>query len=414
MIPRADVVRLREQLSAALAEDPHNTELLLARLDSITKESGVGAHAALLLILTRRTFEESDAARHWQAILEHRRAMSEALGRSVGIRVSVLDYFLNVNLRLVQPNLIELDMNEGLSLHAIDPLTGLATDRAFRSAVQAETRRARRYLQKASVVLFDVDALASLNAAVGELVADRLLKEIAILLRNKIRDIDLAARPAEDELALILPETDRNGALLVAERFRSEVESHFSHREAAGRPVRLTVSGGVASYPEDATTAEGLLERAAQALYQAKAAGKNTVQVYRPERRRFLRVDLDPGCFEVEVLSPRAMDSGRARNLGKSGILFVGSEALQVGEEIEIRLVADCKDESMRSPRIRGRVVRLEELPEAPLASDAEQGERVVDRFEIGMAFDLDWTDEEASLIEFFESVERRRAGSPR
>ncbi len=416
MITRAEAERLREQLLVVLAEDAHNTEVVLARLESITKESGIGGHAALLLILTHLAFDEEEARRHWEAILAHRRKMSEALRRDVGVRVSVLDYFLNVNRRLVQPTLIDLKMYEGGDRPSpVDPLTGLATDRTFRAAVQSETRRARRYGQNVSLVLFDLDGFAEVNAAVGELVADRLLRETAILLHNKVRDIDVLARPGEDELALVLPETDRNGALLVAERFRREVESHFSYREAAGKGVPFTVSAGVACYPEDASTSEALLERAAQALYQAKASGKNTVHVYHPERRRFLRVDLVAGRFEVEVLTPRYTSAGPARNLSRNGIVFAGSEPLQVGEEIEIRLIATAGETGSRWPRIRGRVVRLEGLPEPAFSSaaDAAAGRQVVDRFEIGMAFDLDWTHGEEELVEFFEKAQSGPAGTP-
>lgn len=412
MITRAEAERLREQLLAVLAEDVRNTELLLSRLDSIMKETGIGAHAALLLILTHLAFEDGEARRHWEAVLEHRQRISEALRRDVGVRVAVLDYFLNVNRRLVRPTLIELEMYE--APYPVDPLTGLASDRMFRAAVQNETRRAKRYRQRVSVALFDLDDFSGVNEAVGELVADRLLKEAAIVLHNKVRDIDVVARPGEDELAVVLPETDRNGALLAAERFRREVESHFSYREAAGRRVHLTVSGGVASYPEDAGTPETLLEHAARALYQAKASGKNTIHVYHAERRRFLRVDLWAGHFEVEVLSPRKMSAGHARNLSPNGIVFTSFEALNVGEEIEIRVVSATGDAVSRSPRLRGRVVRLEELPDVSPqpAGAATPQDPLPDRFEIGMALDLDSGQGEQNLMEFLEKARTGGVGS--
>jgi hypothetical protein len=232
-------------------------------------------------------------------------------------------------------------------------------------------------------------------------VADRLLRELAIVLHNLIRDIDLMARPGEDELAVLLPETGRTGALLVAERFRREAQAFFARREPGDVPLSLTVSGGIACYPADATTPEMLLERAAQALYKAKAAGKNTIQLHDPERRRFLRFDLEPGRFEVEVLAPPDHRPGRARNLSRNGILFASPEILLVGETIEIRLV-DGAPGGARPLRIRGQVVRLEELP---LERPEDRG---ADRYEIGMAFDLDWSEGSDDLLEFLE-----RAQSP-
>ncbi len=411
MITRAEAEKLRDELLAVLAEDARNTEVLLSRLDSITRESGIGAHAALLLILTHLTLEDIEARRHWEAILLHRKRMSEALGRNVGIRVSVLDYFLNVNRRLVQPILVDLEIHErGGHPFPSDSLTGLTSERGFRVAVQSETRRARRYGQKVSLVLFDLDGFADVNRSVGDLVADRCLREAAILLHNRVRDIDIVARPGEDELGIVLPETDRNGAFLVAERFRRELEAHFFRREPIAKHGSLTVSGGVACYPQDAKTAEELLERAAQALYHAKASGKNAVHAYHPERRRFLRVDLEAGRFEVEVLAPREMGAGRARNLSCSGIVFASPERLDVGEELEIRLVSTPEGTSSRSGRLRGRVVRLEEIPASP-AGRLEPGverDQATDGFEIGMAFDLDFTRGEEDLVEFFDTVRRK------
>lgn len=415
MITREEAEGLREQLHQALAEDAHNTERLLGRLDGLTRESGIGAHAALLLILTHLAFSEDDARKHWIAILQHRDEMTERLGRDAGVRVAVLDYFVHINRRLVHPTLIELELIESNARDAAkDRLTGLASDRAFRSSLQRELRRARRYSQTSAVVLFDIDDFALLNERVGTLVADRLLREAAILLSNNIRDIDMATRPGEDEMALLLPETDRNGALLVAERFRRELEQFFARREVHGKPVQLTVSGGIACYPEDAGTPERILECAAQALYQAKAAGKNTVQVFHPERRRYLRFELEPGRFEVEVLAPEESVELRPRNFSRNGILFASPEPLSVGEEIEIRLADPAEEAMPQSMRIRGRVVRLEELP-TPLAPDgADDAEEpaLPDRFEVGVAFDLEYLESTDDLLEFLERLQQGRKAS--
>jgi len=154
----------------------------------------------------------------------------------------------------------------------LDPLTGLAGERAFRAAVSRELRRARRYEGQVAVVLFDLDGFAAIDAALSRPDADAVVREAAALLLTQVRDVDLAARPGEDELALLLPGADRAGAFSVAERFRVRLERRF-----AG-PTPVTVSGGVACYPGGARSAELLLERAARALYAAKAAGRNAVR----------------------------------------------------------------------------------------------------------------------------------------
>ena len=395
MITREEAAHLKEQLLQLLAEDAANTERLLERLDAITRESGIGAHAALLLILTQLAFDEDKARAHWESILAHRHALSLSLGRDAGLRVAVLDYFTNINRRLASPTLIDLEIEEQGTGGDRDALTGLAGQRAFHVALQGELRRARRYAHPLAVALFDLDGFGEANARVGRLVADRLLRETAMLLGNKIRDIDLACRPGEDELAILLPQTDRNGAFLVAERFRREVEIHFSRREAGGQPAGLTVSGGVAAYPEDGPDAEPLLAHAARALYQAKSSGKNVVLVHSPERRRFLRFDLHTRRCEIEVLAPRDSGPGRVHNLSRSGLLFASPEPIEVGEDVEIRFMSGGgEDAPHRVQTVRGRVVRLEEVP---------SGEG--DRFEVGVAFDLGAGSGEQDLLDFLESA---------
>jgi len=195
---------------------------------------------------------------------------------------------------------------------------------------------------------------------------------------------------------------------------RSCCPTRFAISTSPAGPERTSSPcySGVACYPEDATAPEHLLERAAQALYQAKAGGKNAVQLYHPERRRFLRFELEPGRFEVEVLAPAEATAGSLRNLSRNGILFVSPEPLEIGERIEIRLVESRDDPSSRTLRIRGSVVRLEELPELlTAASEREKTHSLADRFEIGMAFDLDWGDGTDDLLDFLEQVQMRRVG---
>jgi hypothetical protein len=142
-------------------------------------------------------------------------------------------------------------------------------------------------------------------------------------------------------------------------------------------------------------------------LYQAKATGKNAVHLYHPERRRYLRFELEPGRFEVEVLAPPDRGSVRARNLSRSGILFSAPERLEVGEEIEIRLAEP--GELPRALRLRGRVVRLEELPLGSDAPAAEGAPVVHDRFDVGVALDLDWAEGTDQLLDFLEAARRRK-----
>jgi len=260
MITLEEATRYKDELVAALQEDAHNEERILKRLDQIRTQGGVQAYSALLLVLTQQAFEESEARRHWEAILGHRRTLGLALQREVGLRVAVLDYFLNVNRQLTGPRIIDLILAERQEPSSpIDRATGLWTARHFLSCLQKETRRAKRYDLDLCVVYVDLDNFREVNERHGDLVGSILLREVAILLKNKIRDIDVAARMAGEEFGLILPETERMGAYLVAERIRKEMERHFLRRDIDGRPIAVTLTLGVAKYPEDAATADRLV-----------------------------------------------------------------------------------------------------------------------------------------------------------
>ncbi|MFQ5878027.1 MAG: diguanylate cyclase [Acidobacteriota bacterium] len=393
MITLGEAERYKEELLAVLKEDAHNEERILKRLDQIRTQSGLQAYAALLLILTHLAFDESEARRHWEAILKHRRALSESLQRPIGLRVAVLDYFVNINRQMTNPRIVDLSLAERQETSSpIDAQTGLWNVRRFLSSLQKEARRSKRYRLDLAVLYVDLDDYRELNEAHGELVGDILLREVAILLKNKIRDIDVVARLAGEEFGLLLPETERMGAFLVAERIRKEIERHFLRRDIDGRPIALTATIGVAKYPEDATTADRLVRRAEEAMHQAKARGGNTVGVYYRERRNFIRFDVGSRPVRIRVVpaghegeEPRDA-SQEARNISRSGLLFESDRPYDIGEE----LIVVCQDDRDGARiTLRARVVRIEEI-------EGQAG-----RFEVGVAFLLEWEHQEAQVTQF-------------
>jgi diguanylate cyclase (GGDEF)-like protein len=389
--------RYRDELLGVLQEDAHNEQRILRRLDQIRAEEGISAYAALLLVLTGMAFEETEARRQWEAILAHRKTLQGQLQRDVALRVAALDHFLNVNRTLTGPRLIDLAMSERQEPGAtVDRVTGLPNAAAFLAALQAETRRGRRYDLGLSVLYLDLDDFRELNDRLGELVGGILLREVAILIQNKIRDIDVAARLAGEEFGVLLPETERMGAFLVAERIRREIERHGLRRAVDGRPIRLRASLGVARYPEDATTADRLLERAEEALHLAKSRGGNAVSVYYRERRQFIRFDLRRGPVTLRVTpappSGAPAQDGAARNVSHGGVLFESAMPLAIGVELTLQ----CED-GRRGARLTlpARVVRVEEIEDRP------------GRYEVGAAFLVEWEHQEAAILEFL-----RRTGA--
>ena len=159
-----------------------------------------------------------------------------------------------------------------------DVVSGLANRRAFDEILQAEMTRASRYNQPISLIILDLDSFKEYNDKWGHPAGDVRLKEIADLLRANVRDPDVAARYGGEEFAVILPNTPKSGALRLAERLRRAAEASAPYRNGTHSPISgYTISLGVATFPDDATSVEELLLAADNAELTAKRLGKNRV-----------------------------------------------------------------------------------------------------------------------------------------
>jgi diguanylate cyclase (GGDEF)-like protein len=169
-------------------------------------------------------------------------------------------------------------LHETVQAQAVtDPLTGLSNRREFDTALEAEIGRSRRFGSEVGLVMMDLDGFKSINDLYGHQEGDRVLVDVANLLRRLTRDVDRLARFGGDEIAIILPQTDLGGAELLAERVRAGVEGLAIHPAGAGAPLTVTGSFGAAAIPETASDLHGLVGSADAALYRAKRAGGNRV-----------------------------------------------------------------------------------------------------------------------------------------
>jgi diguanylate cyclase (GGDEF)-like protein len=172
---------------------------------------------------------------------------------------------------------------ENARLHGIvkrqaitDPLTGLANRRRFVEALEAELSRAERFDTELAVVIADLDDFKNVNDSFGHEVGNDVLRAFADVISVTLRDVDVAARLGGEEFAMLLPQTDLEGGLALAERIRAAFAA-TSIQTPDGRAVRVTGSFGVAANPPTAS-ADGLLRSADGALYRAKAGGKDRVE----------------------------------------------------------------------------------------------------------------------------------------
>ncbi|OGS19915.1 MAG: hypothetical protein A2252_11375 [Elusimicrobia bacterium RIFOXYA2_FULL_39_19] len=158
-----------------------------------------------------------------------------------------------------------------------DGLTDIYNHRYFQEQIRKEIERAGRFGHKLGLVFIDIDNFKHYNDRNGHVEGDELLKEIAQVFKETIREIDTLARYGGEEFVVILPETDRDGIYNVAEKIRKMVSVHiFNYGEF--QPLgKVSISIGYACYPDDAKSPEDLIELADKGLYKAKTEGKNRV-----------------------------------------------------------------------------------------------------------------------------------------
>ncbi len=166
-------------------------------------------------------------------------------------------------------------------LATTDGLTGLNNHRHFQELLGKEIERARRYKHPLSLLIMDIDHFKKFNDTYGHPVGDLVLKEIAACIRKSIRCNDIPARYGGEEFVVIIPETAENGAYATAERIRTTVEQHTV--VSLDRILKVTVSIGCGTFPQNALSQQALIDTADKALYAAKKAGRNRVMLYRKE-----------------------------------------------------------------------------------------------------------------------------------
>jgi len=168
---------------------------------------------------------------------------------------------------------------EILMMASTDGLTGLNNHRTFQERLKEETERARRFNTNISLLMIDIDHFKAFNDTYGHVRGDEVLKRVACIITENIRSIDFAARYGGEEFAVILPQVSFDGAMVVAERIRLSSEAHVI--KLNGDEAVVTLSVGVATFPDDATSKDALIESADKALYLAKRTGRNRVCSFR-------------------------------------------------------------------------------------------------------------------------------------
>jgi len=284
-------VTIIEQVGKLLGRGPLERQAFVRDVAVLADRYGDEVYSVLLHTAVHLEFSPRAALKHFGEVVDYWERLCLDTGRDVDFRVALLDYFLTINKRIKNPKIIEIKIFEKTRQETeIDELTQLYNYRYFKKALELEVLRSQRYHSPLSLVLFDADDFKHYNDTNGHMGGNKALKKLAAIIQRSVREVDVVARFGGEEFAILLPETNKQGALTIADRIRQAVlKARFANGKAQPGG-HFSISGGVATLHVDADDGLSLANKADQALYQAKGRGKNQIALYVDELREFERV----------------------------------------------------------------------------------------------------------------------------
>jgi len=246
------------------------TDLFMPRIDGIALTMAIKSMGITVPVIVMTGFATIEAA-----VETMKAGAADFITKPFNIDQIIIVINRTLETKRLQKLAQEREYYEHLS--NIDGLTELYNHRYFHQILLTEIEREKRYRRPLSLMIIDVDDFKDCNDSYGHLVGDIVLKQIGALIKKSTRGCDFVARYGGEEFSVILPETSKQEAVVVAERIRTSVEE-FSFSSCVGKHMgKLTVTIGLASLPEDAKDKTGLIEMADKGMYRGKESGKNRV-----------------------------------------------------------------------------------------------------------------------------------------
>lgn len=265
---------LKKDILYCLSEYADDTRLITV-LNDIVEKNGDIACAIILNSIIHTEYSPSEAKIFWDEIVAHHRVLSETLKRDVGLRTAIFDYFSSVKKTIKNSMLVDaMVFEEKTKSPDRDNLTGLYTQSYFEDALKRELAGAKRRITNVSVVVFDIDNLQKINDIFGNIKRDMFLKNIGSLISETIRTEDIAARYSNEKVAILLPMTNKTAAFIFSKRIQGKIEKY--EMNDGGRYIFSTVSGGIATFPEDGKEPVSLLRNVNFALQLSRKSGKKS------------------------------------------------------------------------------------------------------------------------------------------
>ena len=352
------MLSIRDQLLDLFEQFSDDDTHLIKELHGLIAKEGKEVYTFIFQILTNLDLHPDEAEKHWQKIIIHCKDLSIAIGREVNLRTVVCDYFCSINKSLYNAKIIEIHLFEKAARSStFDNLTGLLNRNAFDETLTREISRAKRHDSNLTLLFLDLDDFKIINDTLGHLAGDEVLKKVSQLIMNAKRSEDIAARYGGEEITILMPETSKADGWLTGERIRKIVEGATIYYE--GKSIKMTLSGGLASFPIDAGDDLTLLKNADLAMYRAKSFGKNNISFFSMDKRKNVRVEYNTS-IEIQELGihEKPVVAATTKSLSIGGILLVSQNPFDIGAKIQISIVLNSADPLL----IIGTVIRSEEM----------------------------------------------------
>jgi len=330
-----------DSLQDAVFDCRNNTtddDELIDALTKCARQHGSRLFQAVFHVFASLDVSQHLADKYWHGLLVHRQTMNQKLGRKIDFLPCLYDYLAASPHSLTKPRLIEEKAYARVIMETThDSLTSMHNRHYFDEALEQAVSTAKRYGNDVSLLFLDIDNFKDINDTCGHQYGDTILQQVAGIIQSQKRESDIAARYGGEEFVLLMPHTESIRAFILAERIRLHIEKNLVGIE--DRPMEVTISGGLASFPQNSDNSSQLVQRADDALYLAKGAGKNIICLYKEEKRRYLRVKYqEPVKIKELGFETSPIFSGTSKDICIGGILFENDVALPIGSRIQVSL----------------------------------------------------------------------------
>lgn len=308
-------------------------------------------------IIPETLLEKCKGIKDWNLILEHQKLLNQSLHRDISIQAALLDYILSAEYSVSETREIHLPTTQKvLYTSIIDPLTGLYNDRHYQIIVDAELKRAKQYDLPLTLLMLDIDNFGMYTALHGHETGDIALNETALVLKKSSRREDMLFRLKKNRFAVVLLNIPREGAHKLGERIRQNIETHHFKGEDKLTGKKMTISGGIAIYPDDGKNSHTLIIASEEALITAKQSGKNRILEYSVKRRKTPRIDIKIETkYQIEGRKDLKPQLVYTKNISESGTLITSSGDLPLGGNIILNL----KLPNGNTIKAKGEIVRV-------------------------------------------------------